>query len=95
MLDITALFTTNEEKLGLNSKQIADQLGISPTFYSFIKNGKRPLTTELIEKISIIFSLDDKTIKQLYVQTFISTNTIKINSDNPLFEQIINLLNQE
>lgn len=49
------------EKRGIKQKFIAEQLGISPNYYSQIENGHRPPQVEHLLKLRNIFnvSLDD------------------------------------
>lgn len=65
LLKDTEIITRNlkkmREKRGLKQKFIAEQLGISPNYYSQIENGHRQLQIEHILKLRSIFdvSLDE------------------------------------
>lgn len=45
--------------LDLKTKEIAKKLGISPSYYSLIENGRKDPTYEFMEKFGKIFNYDD------------------------------------
>jgi transcriptional regulator with XRE-family HTH domain len=58
---ITSNLRLLREKRGIKQKFIAEQLGISPNYYSQIENGHRPPQVEHLLKLRNIFnvSLDE------------------------------------
>ena len=87
-------FRIYEEKLNLNGKQIAEEVGISTALYSLIKTGKKPMTTELVDKFAILFHLSNDEHVALYLISFESTKSIKVNSNSIMYDYIINLIKQ-
>lgn len=45
--------------LGLKTKEIAEKLGISPSYYSLIENGRKDPTYGFMEKFGETFNYDD------------------------------------
>jgi DNA-binding XRE family transcriptional regulator len=45
--------------LGLNSKEMAEKLNLTPTAYSNLENGKKKPTIELAFKIQEVFGVDN------------------------------------
>ena len=47
-------------------REVADRMGITKSYLSYIEKGKRNLTPELAAKLADVYDLDVETIKQLY-----------------------------
>ena len=95
MWSIKEFFVRYEEKYKLTGKQIAESLDISTALYSLIKSGKKPISSELIDKLSSLFDLSMDEIKILYLLSFKSNNIIKVNSNSQLFDYFINLIESD
>lgn len=52
-----------EEILKIKQVEMAKLLGLSPNYYNMIENGKRGISTELIEKVS---RLVNKSMNEVY-----------------------------
>lgn len=57
------------EKRGLKQKFIAEQLGITPNYYSQIENGHRPPQVEHLLKLRNIFNV---TLDEIFFETKIA-----------------------
>lgn len=65
---------------GLLLKDMANALNITPAYLSAIENGKRPPTTELINKIEQVFHFTENETKDLMDTYYQTINEITINT---------------
>ena len=51
-------FRRIRQQLGLSQTQIAEGLGISPSYINLIERNQRPLTVQLLLKLSEVYAVD-------------------------------------
>lgn len=57
-------------ELNLTQAQMAEQLGLSPSYFNLIENNQRPATVNLLLKLSQVFEID--------MQTFADTDEVRL-----------------